>query len=37
MAMLHQGDAFALPFTVSSGNTELTPSNCAGLSAALGT
>ena len=37
MAMLHQGDAFALPFTVSSSGTELTPSNCAGLSAALGT
>lgn len=37
MAMLHQGDAFALPFTVSSGGTELTPNNCAGLSAALGT
>ena len=37
MAMLHQGDAFALPFTVSSGGTTLTPSNCAGLTAALGT
>lgn len=37
MAILHQGDAFALPFTVSSSGTALTPDNCAGLAAALGT
>lgn len=36
MAMLHRGDAFSLPFTITVGETAVTPDTCSGLAAALG-